>query len=140
MSNSPEGYIYAWQHICETYVQDDAFVIPGGLCEIRTIKWEEYYLSDIYMDKLAPADEERRQEEQLKQLEEELNRYEEAAAASIMTVGQKIEEYQRKINDFNTEDFGEYSASIFTDAIEINGVPAPTAYPTKGSHPRVLFT
>ena len=140
LSNNPEGYILAGQCIIENYVQNGSLIIPGGLCDIQSVTWDEYYLSDIYKDKLLQEDEKRRQEEQLKQLEEELNRYEEEASKNNMTVRQKIEEYKTKIAGFNKADFGEYTSSIFTDAIEIKGYSAPTVYPAKGAHPRVLFT
>ena len=140
IADSTVGYLFAWERICETYIQDESLIIPSGLCDVQSVTWDEYYLSDIYNDNLAWEEEQKRQEEQLKELEEELNRYEQGASENIMTVGQKIEEYKTLIAGFKTMSFGEYSASNFKDSIAINGYSSPSVYPTEGAHPRVLFT
>ena len=140
LADNVAGYFFVGEYIVRKYVQNDSFVIPEGLCDIQTVTWDEYYLSDYYKEKLAMEDEQKRQEEQQKQLEEELNKYEEEASANIMTVGQKIEEYKTKIAEFNTLDFGQYSSSIFTDAIKSKGYSSPTVFPSEDAHPRILFT
>ena len=140
LSDHEAGYLYAAERLMEKYVQNGTIIIPSDLYDLQKVTFDEYFRSAYYADKLAQAEEEKRLEEDQKQLEDELGRYEEEASNSIMTVGQKIEEYKTKIAAFSSADFGEYSSSIFTDAISKKGYKSPDVYPTSGAHPRVLFT
>ena len=140
ISDYEAGYLYAAERLMEKYVQNGAIIIPSDLYDLQKVAFDEYFRSAYYADKLAQAEEEKRLEEDQKQLEDELGRYEEEASNSIMTVGQKIEEYKTKIASFSTADFGEYTPAIFNDAISKKGYKSPDVYPTSGAHPRVLFT
>ncbi len=47
------------------------------------------------------------------------------------------EQYKSLAEQFNSADFGEYTADTFISA---NKYRKPTVYPEKGAHPRILFT
>ena len=136
VADNDVGYDYAVDYITEKYITDGTFAVPDGLCDIKTVIWDEYYLSAYYDKHLAEANDKDRFEEEKKQFENEMNRYDGNTSDTIMTVEQAIEQYKAQVASFKTADFGEYSATSFTSE---NIYRAPAVYPGE-AHPRILFT
>ena len=136
LADHEAGYDYAYDYLAESYITDGKFVITEGTCDLKTVTFDEYYMSAYYEKHLAEAEDKNRFEEEKQQFENEMNRYDDNKGDTIMTVEQAIEQYKKQAAAFTTADFGEYSPTSFTSA---NTYRAPKVYPGE-AHPRILFT
>ncbi len=136
LADNDIGYIYALEYIKETYISDGKLSVPRGTYDLKYVVWDDYFASELYLDRLTASADKDRFEDIKDQLENESNRYDDKGNG-IMTVQEAIEKYKKMVASFNTSDFGEYTADIFESA---NIYRAPTVYPENGQHPRILLT
>ncbi len=136
ISDADEGYIYALDHIKATYINGGDLIVPIDTYDFNTVIWDDYFASDRYNSILLAEAEKNRFDEGNKLLSNEMNRYDDNNGSNIMTVEQATEQYKNMAANFNTADFGEYTAQTFISANKYN---KPTVTPG-ASHPRVLFT
>ncbi len=136
LADNAVGYIYALEYIKAAYIKNGSFSIPRGTCDIKEVIWDDYYSSDLYLDRITSEADKDRFESLKDHLKDETNRYDDNNENTIMTVEQAIAEYKKLAASFNTKDFGEYTADIFKDG---NKYREPTVRPS-GAHPSLLFT
>ena len=137
LADNDAGYNYAAEYIASAYMKNGALVIPKNCFDVQSVTWSEYYASEYYANKVAWEEEQKRYEEEEKQLLDELNRYEENAKNdNVMTVAQAIEQYRNLASSFSSQDFGEYKSVAFVNAMQYD---KPSVYPDE-AHPRVMFT
>ena len=81
LSEADDGYIYAVEHILNTYVDGKTLAVPEGLFDVQAMKWTDY---------IAQQEEEARLKEEKKQ----------AQAAA------ELDELKKQVASFKTSDFG----------------------------------
>ncbi len=136
LSDYDVGYIYALEYIEEKYISDGTFSIPSGAYDLRQVVWDDYYASDRYLNILLAEADKNRYETGNQLFDNEMNRYDDTQGSTVMTIEQAIKQYESKVANFITSDFGEYTAETFTSA---NKYAEPSVLPGE-SHPRILFT
>ncbi len=137
LADADIGYIYALDYINKNYITEGRLTISKDTYDLQQVVWDDYYASDLYLKRLTEEADKNRFENLKDQLENESNRYDENKGNTIMTVEQAIEQYKKLVGSFNTADFGEYTADIFTTG---NIYREPTVYPESNQHPRLLLT
>ncbi len=138
LAETDVGYVYALEYLNKKYIKDGTFNITAGTCDVQKVLWDEYYISDLYYDRL---------------LEESENDNKPpvgggttgggttgggTTGGGMMTMEQAIKDYQNKIAAFDSTDFGTYTPKTFTSAS--TRYKDPTVYPPEGVHPSILFT
>ncbi len=129
LSETDVGYVYALDYIKEKYIADGKFTITEGTCDIQKVLWDDYYTSELYYERLLEEEENNKNNSDKPSVD--------IGTGEMITLEQAIKDYQNKIAAFSSTDFGTYTSSTF---IKGNKYAAPSVYPEKGEHPRILFT